>query len=207
MSFEVRAMCPGDIAGAVALQRACFPPPFPAELLWKPEHLQRHLEIFPEGQLVAVLEAGVIGSASSLILAEEHYQMHLDWEQTVGGHFLGAHDPSGSTLYGVDISVHPAHRGKGVAKALYLQRYALVLRLGLRRYATACRLPGYRLWLTARAEPASVEAYVEEVAAGRAQDPTLTPLLKMGLRPVGVIRDHMEDEESGHAAAALEWCP
>lgn len=51
--FAVRDMLPKDIEGAVALQRDCFPPPFPEELLWQISHLQRHLEIFPEGQFVA----------------------------------------------------------------------------------------------------------------------------------------------------------
>lgn len=40
-----------DVAGAVALQQVCFPPPFDPDLHWDAEHLLRHIELFPEGQL------------------------------------------------------------------------------------------------------------------------------------------------------------
>ena len=102
----IRPMTPNDILGAVELQRACFPPPFPEELLWRAEHLARHLELFPEGQFVAVdTDNAIWGSASSVLISEENYNAHRNWDTTVGGPFLNAHDPHGTTLYGVDISV------------------------------------------------------------------------------------------------------
>lgn len=190
------------ISGAVALQRHCFPPPFPEELLWKREHLERHLEIFPEGQFVAVESGDVIGSASSLLISEAHYRAHHDWETTVGGHFLTAHDSQGSTLYGVDISVHPDFRGCGVGRALYDARKNLVRKLDLEKLATACRIPDY-----SNSGLESVEEYVNAVARGELSDRTLTPLLKYGMKCVGVSRGYMDDEESANAAAMLEWTP
>ena len=41
--MEIRRLQRADVEGVVALQRACFPPPFPEELLWKREHIERHL--------------------------------------------------------------------------------------------------------------------------------------------------------------------
>lgn len=197
-------MTEGDVDGAVALQRACFPPPFPADLLWQRGHLHVHLQVFPEGQLVAEEDGQVVGSATSLVVGEENWRGHRPWEETVGGHFLARHDPSGTTLYGVDISVHPDWRGKGIGRKLYEERFATVERLGLERYGTACRIPDFQLAHSFGGE-LTPEAYCELVVAGEAIDRTLTPLLRYGLRYLGVIHGYMEDAESGNAAALLEW--
>lgn len=195
-----------DIPGAVSLQRACFPAPFPEELLWQPEHVQRHLEFFPEGQFVAVDNDRVIGSASSCLISEENWKAHRSWEETVGGHFIDNHDPQGSTMYGLDVSVHPAHREKGIGKELYRARFRAVRELALIRYGTACRLPDYRRWAEEK-NNLPVETYVKEVVEGQTTDRTLTPLLRYGLTFLGVLHGYMDDEESANSAALLEWKP
>ncbi len=193
-------MSPAHVEGAVRLQRACFPPPFLDELLWKAEHLSRHLELFPAGQFVAFSEGQVVASASNTRISEEAWKAHESWDSTVGGPFLDNLDPAGTTLYGLDISVHPDWRGRGLARLLYQERFALVERLALARYGTACRLPGF-----ANHPSDSPEEYAVAVANGQISDRTLTPLLRIGLRFLGVIQNYMVDEESGHAAALLEW--
>lgn len=190
------------MCGAVALQRACFPHPFPEDLLWQEGHLFHHLEIFPAGQFVATYEGSVVGSATNLIISEANFHRHSDWETTVGGHILNAHDPGGTTLFGVDISVHPSYRGQGVARGLYALRFQLTRDLSLVRYATACRLPDF-----IDSGLNNVHDYAQQVAEGRLVDRTLTPLLKMGLSFELVIENHMDDEESGNAAAILTWEP
>lgn len=204
-SFDVRAMRPEDIRGAVALQRSCFPPPFPSELLWNALHLERHLEVFPIGQFIALADGAVIGSASALLISEESWLAHSDWESTTGGPLLDAHNANGSTLYAVDISVHPGFRGRGVARSLYRARFELVRELGLTRFGTACRIPDFRAWRSQIG--LTPEDYLQAVVQGMAVDRTLSPLLKMGLTPMGIVENYMEDAESAHAAALLEWKP
>lgn len=197
---------PDHFAGVVGLQRVCFPPPFPEELLWSEAHLRRHLETFPEGQFVALERDLVVGSATSLIISEANWRSHADWETTTGGHFLLHHDPAGSTLFGVDVSVHPEHRGRGIARALYRARFDLVKTLGLARYGTACRIPDWQAW--SASHPGQPQrSYLDAVRAGETSDRTLTPLLRLGVRCAGLIENHMEDAESGNSAAILEWTP
>jgi len=191
-----------DLDEVVELQASCFPPPFPAELLWQSAHLARHLEIFPAGQWVAVESSRLIASSTTLIIGDDLWHAHADWETTVGGHELSRHDPSGTTLYGVDISVHPKHRGQGVGRALFEARIQTARGLGLTRFGTACRLPGLADWHQRTGAPAS--QYVEEVLRGGLADSTLTPLLRWGLKPVGILDRYMEDEESRNSACLLE---
>ncbi len=187
--------------GVVALQTLCFPPPFDADLLWKHEHLRRHLELFPDGQFVGVSDGQVVASCSNTLISEIDWHAHRSWDETVGGCFLENFDAEGSTVYGLDISVHPEFRRRGVAKALYQARFRLV-ETGYSRYGTACRLPDF-----IHNHFPTAELYAWAVSRGEVEDRTLTPLLKMGLTMTDVLTNYMEDPESGNAAALLEWRP
>lgn len=200
---RIRTASSQDVPGIVALQRACFPPPFPEELLWKPNHIESHLTLFPQGQFVAESPQGeIIASCTNMLVSDETWQAHLPWEETTGGLALPKHAPQSQTLYGIDISVHPDHRRQGIAKALYQARFALVQTLGLSRYGTVCRIPGFQS--SPYQDPAE---YVQAVNSQTMTDPTLSPLLKMGLTLTGVIKNYMEDEESADTGAVLEWRP
>lgn len=200
MSVEIHPLSPEWVKGAVALQSACFPPPFPPELLWQEAHLFRHLEVFPEGQFVASFEGQVVGSASSIRVSTESWSQPHTWDDLTGGLFLTGHNPAGSLLYGVDISVHPGFRGRGIARLLYQARFSLVKALGLEGFVTICRLPDF-----SASGFSNIEDYAEAVVSNDLTDRTMTPLLKLGLACTGVAHNCMEDEESGNSGARLEW--
>ncbi len=200
--MEIRPLSAADFDAVVALQRLCFPAPFPAELLWKPEHLKSHLARYPEGQFVAVREGQIVGSASALRIPRTRWEQHPDWEGTCGDYAFAGHDPKGGVLFAADISVHPEVRGLGIARKLYGARMSLVGKNGIAVLATACRIPDFRA-----SGLATPQAFAEAVVAATKTDRTLTPLLRIGMKYQGVVENHMDDEESGHAAAILEWTP
>jgi len=191
-----------DVPAVVALQRDAFPPPFDEDLLWRAEHLHRHLEVFPDGQFVAEIDGRIVGSCSNTRIENSVWDAHGNWNETVGGPMLERFAVSGDTLYGLDVSVHPEFRRRGIGRAFYAQRFGFVQARALFRYGTACRLPDFRA-----SGVVDVRDYAEQVAAGHRPDRTLTPLLRYGLHYLGVIRDYMDDAESGNAAAMLEWTP
>ena len=97
----------GDIPAIVELQSRAFP----GIGTWTAEELAHHLEVFPEGQLVAVDENGrVLGSASSLIIDWDDYADSARWSTITGNGTFDTHNPLGKTLYGADISVDYAAR-------------------------------------------------------------------------------------------------
>lgn len=207
MSVLIRPMRPEDVPVAVELQKVAFPPPFREDYHWDPEHLLHQIEVFPEGQFVAEVDGKVVGSCDNCIVSEARWQEHASWGRTVGGPFIRNHDPNGSTLYGLDITVHPSVRRTGVGRAFYERRFAMVReRPNLVRYGTGVRIPDYRA--TAEAHPGlTPEEYARAVAEGRFADRTLTPMLRYGLRLLDVIHNYMPDEESMNSAALLEWTP
>ena len=206
MSFLVRRMAPTDVSAAVGLQVLAFPPPFNQDYHWDPETLLLHIEKFPEGQLVAESEGKVIGTSSNTIIDEEVWQLHAGWYRSVGGPDLDNFNPDGSTLYGLDITVHPAYRRIGVGRSFYNTRYQMVKARGLVRYGTGCRMPDFRTY-EASHPGTTIEQYAQAVVQGRAVDRTLTPMLRYDLAFLGVIRNYMPDFESSDSGALLEWKP
>jgi GNAT superfamily N-acetyltransferase len=152
--------------------------------------------------MVAVDDNRVIGSASNCQITLATWNSHISWDETVGGFSFEGHDPNGEMLFGADISVHPEARGRGVGRALYVARFELVRQQGLSLFGTACRMPDF-----ASAGFGTPQEFAESVVRGERSDRTLTPLLRVGLSFTGVIENHMDDVESGHAAAILEWRP
>jgi ribosomal protein S18 acetylase RimI-like enzyme len=189
-----------DLDQAVSLQKLAFPPPFSEDLHWDQEHLEGHIALFPEGQFVAESEGKIVGTCSNTIISEERWLARENWYRTVGGPKLNGFLPTGSTLYGIDITVHPDYRRLGVGRQFYRTRYELVEMRGLLRYGTGCRLPDFR----AQGAGLTLEQYANRVVLGEITDRTLTPLLSYGLRFLGIIRNYMPDYESDDAAALLE---
>jgi len=204
--FVIRPMTPADVSAAVDLQKLAFPPPFNQDYHCDPEHLLLHIELFPEGQFVAEARGRILGSCSNTIISEEDWNLHASWYRTVGGPDLQTFNREGTTLYGLDITVHPEVRRQGIGRGFYEARYAFIRSSGLKRYGTGCRIPDYRAY-EASHPGITVEEYASEVVEGRTMDRTLTPLLRYGLRFLGVIRDYMPDYESNDAGALLEWMP
>lgn len=197
----VRPYTLADLPGLLLIQRECFPPPFPPELWWQPEQIATHVRLFPQGALCAVDGDEIVGSATAHILRWEPDGPAHTWSEASDNGWLRNHDPHGNTLYGVDVAVRPAWRGRGVARALYEARYDLVRRLGLKRFLAGSRLSGY----FPHRDRLTPEHYADAVVRGDLTDPVITPQLRSGLRPLRVVRGYLPDEESCDNALLMEW--
>src|ERR1039458_10347825 len=161
--FCVRPMTLDDIPAVIDLQVRAFPGKPP----WGAGQLAHHLEIFPEGQLVAEDETGrVLGSASSLIIDWDDYAESAHWSAITGQGTFDTHNPLGKTLYGADIGVAPEARHQGIGTLLYEARKELIRERGLKRLLTGGRIPGY----ASVAEQMTPKEYVAEVVAGKRRD-------------------------------------
>src|SRR5689334_5362559 len=107
-----------DAAGLAELQKIVFPTLSDDELIKAPHYL-RHIEVFPEGQLLITDDSKVIGMTSTMRSNFDFEHYHHTFKETIAGGWLSNHNPGGEWLYGLDIGVHPAYRGKGLARYLY----------------------------------------------------------------------------------------
>lgn len=187
-----------DAQALEALQRTVFPTLAEEERLHASQYLS-HLSVFPAGQFV-IGEAGVLAGMTTTMRRNfdfEHYY-HRFGELFAGGR-LENHEPDGAWLYGLDIGIHPAFRGRGYARLLYRARQQLVHLLGLKGQLTAGMMSGYG----AVADRLSGEAYYREWLEGRREDPTLTPQRRMGFRPLALLPDYLHDPGCGNYGVLL----
>jgi len=199
--IRVRASRKEDFAAIVALCRRVYHGAAP----WTHQQLASHLEVFPQGQLIAEDKStgSLVGMASSLIVCWDDYELGANWREWTDNGFFTNHDPEhGKTLYGAEVMVDPAIQRRGIGKLLYAARRRLVKGLGLRRIRAGSRLRGYHRYQGLL----TPENYVQRVIAGKVKDPTLSFQLREGFEVLAVIGGYLpNDPESLGYAAIIEW--
>lgn len=193
-------LVPEHFAGLEALQRTCYPTLHESELMRVP-HFASQYEVFPEGQIVVVMDGQVIGQGSGFFCDFDFAHPGHRFAEFCDGFYFRTHQPAGAYYYGADISVHPAHRGRGIGRRIYEARKALVRRYGRRGIVAGALLPGYAAVRT----QLSVPEYVAQVVAGQRSDPTLSFQLAQGFQVRGLLPDYIADSASDGYAALIVW--
>lgn len=131
---RVRQATAKDVASLVKLNEKSYPTLSKDNIVWGESHLISHQRVFPEGQLVAVVDGKIVGAVASLIvdLGKDPLRLHT-WAGITDSGYFNSHAPDGDTLYGADVYVDPDCRRMGIGKALYEARRKLCRKLKLRR--------------------------------------------------------------------------
>lgn len=189
--IKVRTAKAEDAAAIAAVAKTTYAA-WPATSIANERNYALQIAAFPSGQLVAVANGQIIGYATSLIVQIDDDSPWYNHAEITGNGTFRTHDPSGQTLYGADIAVLPDWQGKGVSRALYQARRALMKRHNLKQMVAGGRIPGYashRGQLTA-------QEYVDKVVAGELTDPALNAHLRAGYAVHGVHYGYLDDQES-----------
>ncbi|MCM3785502.1 GNAT family N-acetyltransferase [Neobacillus mesonae] len=197
----IRNYAEADFNELIAIQAECFPPPFPAELLWNKEQLSNHITLFPQGALCVEVDGTLAGSMTGLGAFFDPNHPEHSWSEATDEGYIRNHRPDGDTLYVVDISVRPAFRKLGIGQLLMQAMYHVVIQEGMKRLLGGGRMPGYHK----AADSMSAAAYLSAVVAGELRDPVISFLLRCGRTPVTVVADYLDDEESCNYGALMEW--
>ncbi|MEZ5008434.1 MAG: bifunctional GNAT family N-acetyltransferase/carbon-nitrogen hydrolase family protein [Chitinophagales bacterium] len=197
--IEIRLWKNSDIPAIVKLQQAAYPNFANADLCDE-RNYRYQLKAFPDGQILAEVNGEIVGYATSLIVQIDEDSPWYSYAEITGLGTFSTHTPSGDTLYGADIAVHPDWRGMGIADKLYTGRKKIMIRFNLSRMVAGGRIPGY-LEYSGRLTP---EEYIEQVQQGKLKDMALSAHLKAGYIVKGVHMDYLEDEASLNYATFLE---
>ena len=197
-TIKVRRWKKSDIPALLACQTAAYPQ-LADESMNDKRKLELQLEIFPDGQFLAECDGKVVGYCTSLIVQLDEDSPWYSYNEITGVGTFSTHDPSGDTLYGSDIAVHPKYRGKGIAGKLYVRRKSLLKRYNLRQMIAGGRIPGY----AAFARSMTAEKYIEKVKRGELKDPALSAHLKAGYDVRSVHYGYLNDSESMNYATFL----
>jgi len=199
---KVRNTIKNDIPKIIDLQKQSYPYLAKYGNIWKAEELESHLEIFPEGQFIAVEPDGtIVGSASTLIVSlDPEYKEHTWIDITANGMFTN-HSYDGDSLYGADISSHPKYRHEGIGGMLYEARKELAIKMNVRRMIAGGRLFNYCEY----ADKMSALEYAQKVIRRELRDPVLSFELDNGFNFIKILPDYLDDVRSLNYASFIEW--
>lgn len=173
-----------------------------ANSYWELKDIKKLLSMFPEGQLVILVDGIVVGSALSLIVDEKIVDKRHNYKQITGDFTFSTHNPDGEILYGIDVFIHPHYRGLRLGRRLYDARKELCEQLNLKAIVFAGRIPNYNQ----HSKKLTPKNYIDKVKHKELHDPVLSFQLSNDFHVLRIIKNYLEgDEESKEFAVLLEW--
>ena len=196
--YILQTSLPENAKQQAELQGIVFPT-LSVEELMNEDHFKRHIEIFPEGQMV-VLDGDKVIAFATTLLQNYHSAPHTFLEIS-DNLWIGTHDPKAEWLYGLDVSVHPDYQGKGIGREIYNARQEVAKTLGVLGQMTAGMPIGYD---TVKDEMTIAE-YCEKLIKGEIIDPTVTAQTKCGFILVEPLFDYLDDYRSGNCGVLMYY--
>lgn len=169
---------------------------------WKTHHIQKLVELFPDGQVGIRIDGELAGCALSIIVNSSKFGEKHTYREVTGNYTFNTHSATGDTLYGIDIFIHPRFRGLRLGRRLYDYRKELCEKLNLKSIVFGGRIPNYHKY----ADNISPREYIEKVRTKEIHDPVLDFQMSNDFHPVRIIRGYLEgDKDSQEYAVLLEW--
>lgn len=173
-----------------------------SDVFWTREQIQKLIKIFPEGQIVTVVDDKIVGCALSIIVDYDKVKNDHTYAQVTGKETFNTHNPEGNILYGIEVFIHPGYRGLRLARRMYEYRKELCETLNLKAIMFGGRIPNYHKY----ADKMRPKEYIERVRQREIYDPVLTFQLSNDFHVRKVMTNYLpNDEESKHYACLLQW--
>jgi S-adenosylmethionine decarboxylase proenzyme len=201
--FKLRFLLPEDYQYIKELMSMVFSDIYSDDPAWSIETFQNLISNFPDGQFCIEDNGKVVAAALSIIITYSKYGDNHTYHQIIGSdEDLSTHEPSGDTLYGIDVFVHPDYRGLRLGSRLYDARRQLCKNLNLRSIIFGGRLPGYKEYM----DKMTIQEYVACVKKKELSDLVLSFQLSNEFQIRCILKNYIpEDVNSGSYAALLEW--
>ncbi|MEP4533251.1 MAG: bifunctional GNAT family N-acetyltransferase/carbon-nitrogen hydrolase family protein [Cyclobacteriaceae bacterium] len=169
---------------------------------WEKIDIKRLLEIFPEGQLCIEVDGKMVAAALSIIVDYKKFGDNHTYNKITGKETFSTHEALGDVLYGIDVFVHPDHRGLRLGRRLYDGRKELCENLNLRSIVAGGRIPNYQNY----AKELTPREYIKKVRNREIHDPILNFQLSNDFHVKKILKNYLPgDTESKDYATLLEW--
>ena len=173
-----------------------------SDVFWTHKQIEKLIKIFPEGQIVTVVDEKIVGCALSIIVNYDDVKNDHTYAQVTGKETFNTHNPKGNILYGIEVFIHPQYRGLRLARRMYEYRKELCEKLNLKAIMFGGRIPNYHKY----ADTLRPKEYIDKVRRKEIFDPVLTFQLSNDFHVRKVMRNYLpNDEESKHYACLLQW--
>lgn len=170
--------------------------------VWKEEDIKRLVKLFPDGQIVMLVNGKVVGTALSIVVNYDEFTDNHTYREITGDYTFRTHTDKGNTLYGIEVFIHPDYRGLRLAHRLYDARKHLCEKMNLRSIIFGGRIPNY----AAHAKEMSPKEYIGHVKKKELYDPVLSFQLSNEFHVKKLLSNYMPgDVESKEYATLMEW--
>ena len=173
-----------------------------SDVFWSHKQIEKLIRIFPEGQIVTVIDKKIVGCALSIIVDYDKVKNDHTYASVTGNETFDTHNPKGNILYGIEVFIHPEYRGLRLARRMYDYRKELCETLNLKAIMFGGRIPNYHKY----SEEIRPKEYINKVSKKEIYDPVLTFQLSNDFHVRKVMTNYLpNDEESKHYACLLQW--
>ncbi|MFT5196667.1 MAG: GNAT superfamily N-acetyltransferase [Candidatus Promineifilaceae bacterium] len=190
-----------DLCKPVAeLVDLCFPQML-AEDKYNEEDLKFMIGVFPEGTVIAMDGAKVVGMGIGVFINIDFDHIPATENQLISTNEELKHNPDGDYYYGTDFCVHPDYRGRKIGRGIYDRRKEVIVRHNRKGFVAAAVLPGY----ADHKHELDIDTYLAKVVAGELFDPTLSMQLRNGFKFIRPIKDFFTYPKSDNWSALIIW--
>jgi len=108
------------------------------------EKIKARINIFPEGNLIAINDGDVVGYVSFQYVDDISRGATFTWQEiTDNGKTEKSHKPKGNFIYGINLSVHSSMNGHKVSESLVMHGLANMIKNNKRGSFIGSRIPGF----------------------------------------------------------------
>ncbi|PZD79618.1 bifunctional GNAT family N-acetyltransferase/carbon-nitrogen hydrolase family protein [Mesonia sp. K7] len=169
---------------------------------WEKEEIRQLIKIFPQGQVVILVNGEIAGSALSIIVKNKDLETQHTYDDVAGDEAFHIHSNDGTLLYGLDVFIKPEYRGLRLGRRLYDYRKELCESLNLKGIVFGGRIPNYHKY----AKELTPKQYLDKVKRKEIEDPVLNFQLSNDFHPVRILKGYLEgDKASKEHAVLLRW--
>ena len=171
------------------------------DVFWTHEQIETLIRIFPEGQVVTVVDDKIVGCALSIIVDYDMVKGDHTYAKVTGNETFCTHNPEGNILYGIEVFIHPDYRGLRLARRMYEYRKELCEKLNLKAIMFGGRIPNYYKY----ADTMRPKEYLDKVRSREIYDPVLTFQLSNDFHVRRVMKNYLPNDEESNVFEQVEF--